>query len=79
MPQTVRAVERRRLLRLPRSHVDGGQKARDERRQAAASISGAKSRDGGCRFLHPPSRVADTCAESPREPVIETKSTAGLA
>ena len=44
---TARAVERRRLVRLPRSHVDCGQKARDERRQAAASIFVAKTREGG--------------------------------
>lgn len=44
-PPTTRAVERRRLVRLPRSHVDRGQKARDERRQAAASTSDAKTRE----------------------------------
>ena len=55
-PPTARAVERR-LVRLPRSHVDRGQKARDERRQAAASISDAKRR-GGVNKSSPPHGLA---------------------
>ena len=56
-PPTARAVERR-LVRLPRSHVDRGQKARDERRQAAASISVAKTPGGGGEFILTPPRGA---------------------